>query len=89
MIKSDIMAYDSKFRKRVIAYKDSGHTFTEVEGSGLPYEAYRNYVSVWVTARRAHRGNFVSAMCYTNGKSNLILRDVLYITTPKNTKARF
>jgi transposase len=24
----------------VIAYKDSGHTFTEVEGSGLPYEVF-------------------------------------------------
>jgi transposase len=28
------MAYDSKFRNRVIAYKDSGHTFAEV------YEAF-------------------------------------------------
>jgi transposase len=30
-----IMAYDTKFRKRVIEYKDSGHTFKEV------YEAFR------------------------------------------------
>ncbi|MDR0684015.1 MAG: IS630 transposase-related protein, partial [Spirochaetaceae bacterium] len=29
------MAYDTKFRKRVIEYKDSGHTFKEV------YEAFR------------------------------------------------
>ena len=29
------MAYDTKFRKRVIEYKDAGHTFKEV------YEAFR------------------------------------------------
>jgi hypothetical protein len=39
----------SKFKNRVIAYKDSGHTFTDVEGSGLPCEAFR------VTARSYYK----------------------------------
>ncbi|MDR3343179.1 MAG: transposase, partial [Treponema sp.] len=35
------MAYDSKFRKRVIAYKDSGHTFTDVyEAFGVTDRSY-------------------------------------------------
>jgi transposase len=38
------MAYDEKFRRRVINYKDSGHTFTEVhEAFGVNSRSYYDW----------------------------------------------
>jgi transposase len=38
------MAYDEKFRRRVIHYKDSGHTFTEVyEAFGVSPRSYYDW----------------------------------------------
>jgi transposase len=66
------MAYDSKFRKRVIAYKDSGHSFTEVERSAEKPDVFYEtlfrplrYEAFGVTARSYYKWK---EQLETNGK---------------------